>query len=406
MSGDGTQESPYLVETWEELLSVATSSSVYIKAANEQIIDFNNIVPDGYSSTVSLRGKEIDLEGWTLLNFRSTAQYALQVYSGCTYYNLVFENFYHHSSVNSTQISSFLRDDSKSSGTIIFNDCYFRGREVCDDSPSYFAYCLNNGGYQYVFNRCVFIIKATSGFMYTFMKGQSLNLCNSLLDIKAGIVRLFPNNDSFNYSYSMSSKFFGGIEWTSEKSQDISSTWKDGVYINYSNGQEVSNSSYSTYKIEVDGEQKYIINFGSNSNYKYITFFDENDVFINGYRGQYTNEYLISTPNNTKYLYVSVYNSVTISEIRSFPNTITSYLNNRFICGSSHSGWNIFDLDLGESCTYIYTGIQMSIYNKDKFNHDVSSTKLIGCTNAQINDGGYLSTIGFPIDDGSITISG
>lgn len=47
ITGTGTSESPYVVETWEEFLSVATSTSVYIKCADNCVWDFNRIAPEG-----------------------------------------------------------------------------------------------------------------------------------------------------------------------------------------------------------------------------------------------------------------------------------------------------------------------------------------------------------------------
>lgn len=47
MTGAGTAADPYIVATWEEFLSVADDTSVYIKCTDNCVWDFNEIAPEG-----------------------------------------------------------------------------------------------------------------------------------------------------------------------------------------------------------------------------------------------------------------------------------------------------------------------------------------------------------------------
>ena len=47
MTGTGTENDPYIVESWAELLSVMEESTNYVKLKENVVIDFNGIYPEG-----------------------------------------------------------------------------------------------------------------------------------------------------------------------------------------------------------------------------------------------------------------------------------------------------------------------------------------------------------------------
>lgn len=80
-TGAGTQADPYIVDNWDDFLSVCNlTASTWIRwaDADEKIIDFNEINPNGFTETIYLKGF-IDFNNWELRNFYSTAVIAVQL---------------------------------------------------------------------------------------------------------------------------------------------------------------------------------------------------------------------------------------------------------------------------------------------------------------------------------------
>lgn len=80
-TGSGTQTDPYIVDNWDDFLSVCNiSSTTYIvwDDAEDKVVDFNEINPNGFTDTIYLKGF-IDFNNWELRNFYSTAQIAIQL---------------------------------------------------------------------------------------------------------------------------------------------------------------------------------------------------------------------------------------------------------------------------------------------------------------------------------------
>lgn len=73
MTGSGTATDPYVVDNWEDFLTVCNvSASTYIVWANKdtpekKIVDFDHIAPYGLESPIYLKG-HIDFNDWTLQN--------------------------------------------------------------------------------------------------------------------------------------------------------------------------------------------------------------------------------------------------------------------------------------------------------------------------------------------------
>lgn len=80
-TGTGTQADPYIVDNWDDFLSVCnltTSTWIRWADADEKIIDFNEINPQGYDSAIEIKGN-VDFNGWELRNLTSTAQFVIRV---------------------------------------------------------------------------------------------------------------------------------------------------------------------------------------------------------------------------------------------------------------------------------------------------------------------------------------
>lgn len=129
MTGTGTQSDPFIVDNWADFRTIDTSSSdIYVIWADSEnkIIDFNDIQPDGFSSTVNFPAN-VDFNGWTLRNFHSTASSSIAC-NGMIQ-NLILENFY---TTSSTLIY----------GSVLFKNCIFSG--IIQSAGN--AYMFHGGG--------------------------------------------------------------------------------------------------------------------------------------------------------------------------------------------------------------------------------------------------------------------
>lgn len=74
-TGTGTASDPYVVDNWDDFLTVCNiSATTYIvwDDAENKVVDFNEINPQGYDSTIEIKGN-VDFNGWELRNLTSTA---------------------------------------------------------------------------------------------------------------------------------------------------------------------------------------------------------------------------------------------------------------------------------------------------------------------------------------------
>lgn len=68
-TGTGSQDDPFIVSDWNTFVSLASTSGVYIKWEDvaEKLIDFNNINPFGYTSTIVVNAN-VDFNNWVFRN--------------------------------------------------------------------------------------------------------------------------------------------------------------------------------------------------------------------------------------------------------------------------------------------------------------------------------------------------
>lgn len=91
MTGSGTQESPYIVETFAEFDSVRNiSATTYVEWSNAEV-DFNEIQPEGYSDRFIING-HITLTNVIWKNFTSRADDAISFGTGSGRPDIEFNN--------------------------------------------------------------------------------------------------------------------------------------------------------------------------------------------------------------------------------------------------------------------------------------------------------------------------
>lgn len=191
ITGTGTSESPYIVSTWEEFLSVATDTSAYIKCADNCVWDFNEIAPEGIQnidiSFAEWDGNGVELRNITFVNPNSSVRMFGIKFGGTlnatlkTIKNVNFLNFYVNQENTQADYSTvflyfgnyFQVKNCKFSGLVhkgfllssqrgisdadncsIFSNCSFNIKFYNNGS----FYVLGNGSYQKypVMNNCKF----------------------------------------------------------------------------------------------------------------------------------------------------------------------------------------------------------------------------------------------------------
>ena len=171
VTGTGTQADPYICGNWDELISVSTTASNYIKMADSdsRTIDFNSIYPDGLNSNIILYGN-IDFNGWTLTNlYIPSNQYKItfggtQTANNCFIKNLNFTNFLKRGSGEIFYVISSSPSNFKQ-----FYNCVFSGEfdnGVSNDS-AYLCKCP-------MYNCSVNVVSNSTGYIYlTTIKGEN-----------------------------------------------------------------------------------------------------------------------------------------------------------------------------------------------------------------------------------------
>ena len=93
VTGSGTEQDPYIVTTYDELVEKAAESGVYVKIGNN--INITDEYPDGDMPTLTIRS-HIDGDGKSISNWYSTSNSeVIHKYGSTTHvYNLHFKNIY------------------------------------------------------------------------------------------------------------------------------------------------------------------------------------------------------------------------------------------------------------------------------------------------------------------------
>lgn len=189
MTGSGTQESPYIVTTWEEFLSVCNvSTSTYVEWNNGEV-NFKEIQPSGFSDPIEITSN-IRLYKVKWRNFVSRAKIAFKIAASATKIDLEEFEFtdaelFHPASNKSYDGAVFSSGGTSTRGVYTIKNCEFSYRQ---DSAG-------NGGFiKYISGSSKAVgtamkIKSNCTGEYAFESGAgylSYSECNIKLDIQAG----------------------------------------------------------------------------------------------------------------------------------------------------------------------------------------------------------------------------
>lgn len=185
MTGSGTQESPYIVTTWAEFLSVCNvSTSTYVEWNNAEV-NFNDIQPSGFSDSIEIKSN-IRLYKVKWKNFVSRAKIAFKITASATKIDLEEFEFtdaelFHPSSSSAFDGAVFSSGRASYYGYYTIKNCVFTYRQDSAGKGGFIKYA----GTSSVVNTAI-TIKSTCQGEYDFSDSPVSYLeCNIKLDIQA-----------------------------------------------------------------------------------------------------------------------------------------------------------------------------------------------------------------------------
>lgn len=214
MTGSGTQESPYIVTTWDEFLSVCNvSTSTYVEWNNAEV-NFNEIQPSGFSDPIEIKSN-IRLYKVKWKNFVSRAKIAFKILAQSTKIELEEFEFtdaelFQPASTNGYDDAVFSSGRTSYYGNYTISKCVFSYRQ---DSAG-------KGGFIKYANSATIIstaqtIKAICTGEYNFGDSKvSYSECNINIDIQAD---------------SLTGCLNGFLCWYSGKIQTSAASWSNST---------------------------------------------------------------------------------------------------------------------------------------------------------------------------------
>lgn len=197
MTGTGTENDPFVVDNWDDFMSIDTVEAVYVKWKDieNKVIDFNQIKPEGFTKTLTFP-RYIDFNGWRLKNFH--ANQVAYVFSGTSsskaiyIKNLIFENFY---LLGTERLFYYVNLENCIISGI------FNSNSYCEITS--FSNITN----------CSFNVKAVAKEKFSFLRGTDNKVKNSdvILDVSAKTVYIM-NSDRCN---AYNCRFSGKIQSSS-----------------------------------------------------------------------------------------------------------------------------------------------------------------------------------------------
>lgn len=185
MTGSGTQESPYIVTTWAEFLSVCNvSTSTYVEWSNAEV-DFNEIQPTGFADPIVIKSN-IKLVNVKWKNFVSTAKIGFKIDASATIINLDGFEFtdaelFHPASSSAFDGAVFSSGRTSSYGNYTIKNCVFTYRQDSAGKGGFIKYALST-----TITSTAQTIKAICAGEYNFGDNKiSYSECNIKLDIQA-----------------------------------------------------------------------------------------------------------------------------------------------------------------------------------------------------------------------------
>jgi hypothetical protein len=217
MTGSGTQESPYIVTTWAEFLSVCNiSTSTYVEWNNAEV-DFNEIQPSGFTDSIEIKSN-IRLYKVKWRNFVSRAKIALKIMERATKIDLeefefVNAQLFHPASNNSYDGAVFSSGGTTVRGVYTIKNCVFSYRQDSAGKGGFIKYISGSSKA----TGTALMIKSNCTGEYAFESGSgilSYSECNIKLDIQAG---------------SLAGPLRAFLCWYSGKIQTSAASWSDST---------------------------------------------------------------------------------------------------------------------------------------------------------------------------------
>lgn len=234
MTGTGTQADPYVVETWAEFLSVCDlSNTTYVEWSNAEV-DFNEIQPEGFTSSISMRGN-ITFTNIEFKNFTTRSGDAWIMEAGTiNYESCKFTDFYQ---VYANSRSMYLLHAYDACNGVYFTNCEFTMLQTNALTSN-----TNNSipfyGSKIKISKCAFTVEASTGGYWTITNG-TIEFSNINLKITArrlgaplpGFVCWYSGKFVFSEGTSSSSSGYDGdFIIDIECNQTIACTANNGAY--------------------------------------------------------------------------------------------------------------------------------------------------------------------------------
>lgn len=215
MTGSGTQESPYIVTTWEEFLSVCNvSTSTYVEWNNGEV-NFNDIQPSGFTDPIEIKSN-IRLYKVKWRKFVSRAKIAFKVTASATKIELEEFEFtdaelFHPASNNSYDGALFSSGGTTTRGVYTIKNCEFSYRQDSAGKGGFIKY-TNKGN---IIGTSMKIKSICAGeYAFEFNSLLEYSECNINFDIQAG---------------SLSGGLRAFLCWYSGKIQTSASSWTNST---------------------------------------------------------------------------------------------------------------------------------------------------------------------------------
>ena len=187
MTGSGTEQDPYIVQTFEEFDSVRNiSSTTYIEWSNAEV-DFNDIQPYGYDDRFIISG-HITMTNIVWKNFTSRADCAISFGNGTGGNSSLYMECNNCKIIDAYQITSASEKYLfiGRGGNVVFNNCEISYRQDVGNTSGYTGLLRNAAGDQ-TFNACAITIKSYGNKNNTWRlaDGGTFKFCNINMDVQA-----------------------------------------------------------------------------------------------------------------------------------------------------------------------------------------------------------------------------
>lgn len=232
MTGTGTQQDPYIVETFAEFDSVRNiSATTYVEWSNAEV-DFNEIQPEGYTERFILAG-HITMTNIIWKNFTSRADDAISFGTGSGSPDIEFNNCKIIDAYQITSASEKYLFIGRG-GNVVFNNCEISYRQDVGNATGNTGLLRDAAGGQ-TFNACAITIKSYGNKKNTWRlaDGGTFEFCNINMDVQAnkfdyplrGFMCWYSGKIDINTATSNSNAgSSGNIIWDVEITQQITLT--------------------------------------------------------------------------------------------------------------------------------------------------------------------------------------